>query len=97
MAQSPYRYAVVLGLALFGGGCTPHRAPEPNEFQIGLAQIKDEMTKDCEALGAPPGNQVGNLLQDYNDLTAIAAPCRERHNALVYYLRPLIEKAKRTQ
>lgn len=98
MARRTYAHAVVLGLALFGAGCTHQStAPEVNEYQIALKQIPEEYLKQCESLGPPPENQVGNLLQDFNDLSAVSAPCRALHNELVQYLTPLIQKAKAPQ
>lgn len=94
MGRVKINHAVVFGMALFAAGCTGKPPKEPNEYLIALKGVSEEQMTPCGGLGEAPENQVGNLLQDFNDLSAACAPCRARHNSLVEYLRPLIEKAK---
>lgn len=94
MGRQQKAIPVALALLLsgcFGSGTNP---TAPNEFQIGLREVKDEYLKSCDGLGDRPGSGVGDLLQDFNDASALGGLCRSRHEALVEYLRPLVEKAK---
>lgn len=41
-----------------------------------------------------PENSIGNLLTDYNNISAARAICVTRHNSLVDYLKPIVEKER---
>ena len=92
MGSRQKTYAVAFALLL--AGCST-KAPEPvNEHALALANVDAAWLAECQGLGDKPDRAVGTLLQDFVDLTKVAVPCREDHNALVQYLKPLIDKAK---
>lgn len=98
MAKRAITYAVaiaVLSLSLMGASCQPQ--PAPDEFRIALRQIKAEHLAKCERLDETPENSTGDLLQDFANLASISAACRARHDTLVDYLGPVVEKAKQAQ
>lgn len=86
---------VPLILALALGGCnTAPEQPTDTELVIALKSIKDEWLEDCKGLGDRPGGEVGDLLQDFANASALGAECRERHNSFARYLRPLVQRVK---
>ena len=100
MAKRAVTHAVaiaVLSLSLMGASCQPQPQEGPDEFRIALRQIKAEHMAKCEGLGETPENSTGDLLQDFANLASISAACRARHDTLVDYLGPVVEKAKQAQ
>jgi len=97
MAKSPITctVAVLVCFALMGASCQPQKSTD--EFRIALRQLKEEQIQKCTGLGEAPENSTGDLLQDYADLAQVAATCKIRHNTLIDYLKPLVEKAKQPQ
>lgn len=96
MGSRPQTHAVMallfIGLSLTGCGTKP---PEPtNEYKIALQGLDASWLVKCQGLEDIPDRKVGTLLQDFVDLTKVAVPCRADHNALLDYLKPLIDKAK---
>lgn len=90
------RRTITYALAVFAlpmVGCTTKPVPVPNEYEVAIKSLDKAWLAECRGLGDRPDGQVGSLLQDFTDLSAVAAPCRADHNALVKYLAPLIEKA----
>ncbi|ALT58018.1 hypothetical protein FDG94_gp025 [Pseudomonas phage SM1] len=97
MAKGTYAVAVVFGMALFAAGCSNKQPQEPNEYQIALKSIPDDLLRQGPVLGPPPGNSVGDLLDDYNDAVSVGSQCTARHAALIRLLAPLVQKAKAPQ
>lgn len=65
------------------------------EVEIAVAAVKDEWLKECEGLPAlTPGNEVGNLLEEYTDVAGLLATCIARHNDSVRYIKPIVQKAR---
>lgn len=64
--------------------------------ELAVAAIRDDWLKKCEGLppGPPPENNVGGLLEDYNQVAAVAATCMALQHSLVDYLAPLVAKEK---
>lgn len=96
MGSRTKTYAVI-ALAIVAAsvvGCDRHRVQPPNEYRIALQELDTAWLAECRGLGDLPDRAVGTLLQDFVDLSGVAAPCRADHNALVEYLKPLVEKAK---
>lgn len=92
MGSRQKTYAVAFTLLLTGCGSRP--VEQPNEYAVALANVEPSWLVECQGLGDKPDRAVGTLLQDFVDLTKVAVPCREDHNALLKYLQPLIDKAK---
>lgn len=92
--QKPHALMSVLFIALSLAGCGSKPVPPPNEYRIALQELDSAWLTECLGLGDIPDRRVGTLLQDFTDLVSVAAPCRADHNALVQYLKPLVEKAK---
>ena len=66
-----------------------------SETEIAVAAIKNEWLTLCEGpQGAVPENSTGALLQDYSDVAAAFAVCKERNKALIMYLRPIVKKER---
>lgn len=89
-----YAIALLTFIAVSLTGCGGQPVQPPNEYRIALAQLNTSWLDVCRGLGDIPDRAVGTLLQDFVDLSGVAAPCRADHNALVEYLTPLIEKAR---
>jgi hypothetical protein len=92
--QKPYALIGLLLIALSLTGCPFNPVKPANEYQIALQELDVSWLDECRGLGDVSDRKVGTLLQDFTDLSGVAAPCRLNHNALVEYLRPIIEKAK---
>lgn len=89
--------AIPLVLFVLLAGCEatlPPTAPPENEVVVGLKNLHSGWLQKCEGLGDRPGDATGDLLEDFNSAAALGGVCKQRHNALVEYLTPLIEKAK---
>lgn len=66
-----------------------------SETEIAVAAIKNEWLTLCEGPQGPvPENGVGALLQDYTDIAAAFAVCKERNKSLIMYLRPIVKKER---
>lgn len=83
---------LIIGLSLTG--CSSRPVQPPNDYRNSLEQVNEAWLDECQGLGELPDKKVGSLLQDFTDLSGVAVPCRENHNALVRYLKPIIDKAK---
>lgn len=100
MAKRAITHAVgiaALSLALMGASCQPQPSAGPDEFRIALREIKTEHLAKCQGLGEAPENSTGDLLQDFANLASVSATCRAKHNTLIDYLAPVVEKAKQAQ
>jgi len=63
--------------------------------ELAVEQIKSEWLVRCAGLETSmPANDIGSLLNDYNDLAGVSATCLERHNSFVDYMKPIVEKEK---
>jgi hypothetical protein len=69
--------------------------PTKSETEIAVSQIKAEMLLKCEGFGPERVNTVGSFALDFADAAAGWATCITRHNGLVDYLKPIVEKEKR--
>lgn len=67
-----------------------------SQTEIDVGAVKDEWLKKCDGLSVDsrPQNKAGALALDYTALVGVAAPCRVRHNALVEYLKPIVERER---
>jgi hypothetical protein len=70
-----------------------------SETELAVAAIDREWLKRCEYLRGPmPENEVGALLQEHAAVTLPAlAECMKRHNSLVEYLIPVVEKERQAE
>lgn len=96
MGSSQKSYAL-MGLLIIGlslAGCQSRPVQPADEYKLALQELNAAWLAECQGLGDLPDRKVGTLLQDFTDLSAVATPCRADHNALVRYLKPIIEKAK---
>lgn len=87
----------IIALALLLSSCVRYvyvEVEKPNECYTALAQINEYWLQPTPTLKDRPGNEVGDLLQDFADAAAIGGECRARHNSLIEYVSPLVEKAK---
>lgn len=89
-----YRAQLVpLILSLCLTGCFKDAEVMPDsELQIAIKSIPDEYLKHCEGLGERPGDMTGDLLQDFNTAATLGGICQARHDSLVGYLAPLLQK-----
>jgi hypothetical protein len=96
-------YAII---AVLMSGCfhtAPVKPTEPirvkSETELAVAAIDREWLKRCEGLKGPmPANEVGALLQEHAASTLPAlAECMKRHNSLVEYLIPVVEKERQVE
>lgn len=92
--QKTHAIAGLLFIALSVSGCAQAPVPPPNEYKIALQELDTSWLDECQGLGDKPDRKVGSLLADFTTLAPLASICRTNHNALVEYLKPLIEKAK---
>jgi hypothetical protein len=92
--QKSYAIAGLLIIALSLTGCPSNPVQPANEYKLALEQADPAWFDECQGLGDITDRKVGTLLQDFTDLSGLAAPCRADHNALVRYLKPFMEKAK---
>lgn len=66
-----------------------------SETELAVSAIRSEWMTHCEGVaGDMPVNETGGLLQDYADVAAAFAVCRERHNSLVEHLKPIVQKER---
>lgn len=99
-SKSPRRTAcgILSAVAIFAGGCTtpPQTGVKfKSETEIAVGAIRNDWLALCEGpQGSMPENGVGLLLQDYADLAAAFAVCKERNKSLVMYLRPIVKKER---
>lgn len=85
--------AISLVLLLAGCGHQPVSEPAGQpESVIALKGIKAEWLKPCEGLGDLTDHKVGDLLQDFTNAASLGATCQARHNSLIDYLGPLIQR-----
>lgn len=90
---------MVAAVAVLLSGCITKvvyvRDPTKSETEVKVEAIKDEWLDPCAGLPkAKPGNDVGNLLGDYNTLAGVAATCIARQRSFVEYLRPIVQKER---
>lgn len=96
------KVAVIVAVTLTLGGCSwlwrkeadAPRLPVKTETETAVSAIKDEMLLKCEGFGPERDNSIGNLAQDFADAAAGWATCISRHNGLVDYLKPIVDKEK---
>lgn len=86
----------VIILAHVAGCASDNPVEKPNEFKVALAETKDGMLSDkhCGVLGPRPGAGVGDLLQDFNDATAIGSCYKDLFLKLSDHIKPLVLKAR---
>jgi hypothetical protein len=63
-----------------------------NELEVALRNIPATQLTHCDTTLREPDNSVGSLLSDYNAVTTKGAACATKHNGLVDYLQPLLDK-----
>lgn len=82
----------LVGCGTIAGGGTVRMK---SETELAVSEISEQWLTKCEGVTSPaPDNQVGLLLQDYNDLAVALANCMTRNNGLVDYLKPLVKKER---
>ena len=85
-------------IAALLAGCTTVKTQDSvkikSETEIAVSELKLEWLTECEGLGGVAENEVGALLQDFVDLSALFAVCQARHKDLVQYLVPIVKKER---
>lgn len=60
-----------------------------------LLGIKDTWLTYCQEIGPRPGSAVADMQQDFTALALAAGNCAADHGALVEYLIPYVQRARR--
>ena len=89
-----------IGYFFGGSGCAllPEK-PMPvirtkSSTELGIEALSSEWLRPCFGITATRGNDVGNLLDDFNDAAGALSICMERHNRLVEYLQPIVNQER---
>lgn len=63
--------------------------------ELAVETLRSEWLNECVGVqGGMPDNSTGALLADYVALATAFAVCKEWHNGLVQYLRPIVQKER---
>lgn len=91
--------ALILAGLLVSGCATKVISPDlptKRPVELGVAEIRGEWMQPCEGLDPnTPMNNVGDVLKDGINSLALLAECREKHNSLVDYLKPLVNESRK--